>query len=393
MSEIAEEQKSVAPVVDETAAPDASAVGETPDGEEVVEEKSTKICDMIAEYLAQESEESKQPLIAFEYYPPRTKEAVQGLYERFTRMEKQKPLYADVTWGAGGSTSDLTLELCINAKEKHGLEPNMHLTCTNMEVEKIEAALKGAKEAGIRNIVALRGDPPKGEEKWEATEGGFTCALDLVKYMRKEYDDYFCISVAGYPEGHPNVIKKIDNPKMLTEAEKKRIVHQEDGDYVCHEEDYNNEIAYLKQKVDAGADMIITQMFFDIDVFLQFVADCRAAEIMVPIIPGIMLIMAYGGFKRMTGFCKSRVPEDVMAKVEELKGDSTGLKAYGIEFATEMSNKLIEANVPDLHYYTLNREETVNKILLNIGRSLTEKKEEPVETTGEDKSEPAVATE
>ena len=121
--------------------------------------------------------------------------------------------------------------------------------------------------------------------------------------------------------------------------------------------------------------------------------DNAGTEIMVPIIPGIMLIMAYGGFKRMTGFCKSRVPEDVMAKVEELKGDSTGLKAYGIEFATEMSNKLIEATVPVLHYYTLNREETVNKILLNIGRSLTEKKEEPVETTGEDKSEPAVATE
>jgi len=209
--------------------------------------------------------------------------------------------------------------------------------------------------------------------------------------MREKYDDYFCISVAGYPEGHPNVIKKVDNPKMLTEAEKKRIVRQEDGDYVCHEEDYNSEIAYLKQKVDAGADMIITQMFFDVDVFIQFVKDCRAADINVPIIPGIMLIMAYGGFKRMTGFCKSRVPEEVLAKVEELKDDSAALKAYGIEFAAEMSKKLIEANVPVLHYYTLNKEETVNKVLLNIGRSLTEKKkEEPEANTGEDKSEPVV---
>ena len=346
-------------------------------GEEQPEEKSKKIVDMIAEHLA--SEDSENPLIAFEYYPPRTKEGVSNLYERFVRQAKQQPLYADVTWGAGGSTSDLTLELCINMEKKSGMIPNMHLTCTNMDISKVEAGLKGAKEAGIRNIVALRGDPPKGEDKWEATEGGFTCALDLVKYIREHYGDYFCLSVAGYPEGHPTVIKKIDNPKFITESEKKRIVKCEDGDYVCFEEGYAKEIAYLKEKVDAGAEMIITQMFFDVDCYIQFVKDCREAEINVPIIPGIMLIMSYGGFKRMTGFCKSRVPDEVAERLEAIKDDDAAVKAYGIEFATEVSRRLIEAKAPVLHYYTLNTEKAVNGVLKELGISKTEKKEIPVE--------------
>ena len=140
-------------------------------------------------------------------------------------MAKQRPLYIDMTWGAGGSTSDLTLELCRQAKELYGLEANMHLTCTNMEVEKITKGLEGARAAGIRNIVALRGDPPAGEEKWQAVEGGFTCALDLVTHIRKEHGDYFCLSVAGYPEGHPTVIKDVAPGQQLTPAEQKRVFH------------------------------------------------------------------------------------------------------------------------------------------------------------------------
>jgi methylenetetrahydrofolate reductase (NADPH) len=174
--------------------------------------------------------------------------------------------------------------------------------------------------------------------------------LDLVKHIRKEYQDFFCISVAGYPEGHPTVIKDVEEGRVLTESESKRVVYstKEDGTQqlqVCFDEDYAKELAYLKEKVDAGADLIITQMFFDVDVMIQFIADCRAIGINIPIIPGIMMIGNYGGFKRMLGFCKTRVPKDVNDRVESLKDDKEGLKQYGIEFAKEVSLKLLENNI------------------------------------------------
>lgn len=333
-----------------------------------------KISDLIKG--AAENANIQKPLIAFEYYPPKTEGGVRTLMnKRMGSMARQKPLYIDMTWGAGGSTSDLTLDLCKQAKEKFGLETNMHLTCTNMEVEKITLGLEGAKAAGIRNIVALRGDPPAGEEKWEAVEGGFTCALDLVKHIREKHGDFFCLSVAGYPEGHPNVIKDVEPGRTLSESEKKRVVYStnEDGSeklQVCSDADYANEIAYLKQKIDAGADMIITQMFFDIEVFLQFVQDCRDAGISVPIIPGIMMIGSYAGFKRMIGFCKTRVPPTISAEIEALKDDKAGLTKYGIEFARKTSQALSDAGVEVLHFYTLNHEGPVKSVLNALGRDL-----------------------
>jgi methylenetetrahydrofolate reductase (NADPH) len=131
------------------------------------------------------------------YYPPRTPADVQKLYQRVQLMKRQNPLFADFTWGAGGSTSELTIELSTQVQHRFGVPANMHLTCTNMEEAKIHNALKAAQEADVRNIVALRGDPPAGQEKWQVTEGGFACGLDLVRHIRKEYGDYFGISVAG----------------------------------------------------------------------------------------------------------------------------------------------------------------------------------------------------
>ena len=166
----------------------------------------------------------------------------------------------------------------------------MHLTCTNISKESVTAALDTAKKNGIQNILCLRGDPPKGEEKWQATEGGFNNAVDLVKYIRSTYGNYFGISVAGYPEGH------IDWFKDSAEISK---------------DDYWKDMQYLKDKVDAGADCIITQLFYDVDIYLQWVKDCRTVGINVPIIPGIMPINTYGGFDRMIGFCKTKVPEAI----------------------------------------------------------------------------------
>lgn len=325
-----------------------------------------KIRDLIA---AAEKDTSGAPYFAIEFFPPRTEEGVHKLRERFGRFKQQHPMYADVTWGAGGGTSDLTMDLCVTLKKDFDLEPNMHLTCTNMPEEKIHQALEGAKKHGIENIVALRGDPPKGAETWTATAGGFTCALDLIKYIRATYGDDFNISTAGYPEGHPNVIKKVEPgaAAALSEAEKKRVITLEDGDWVCYDADYASELAYLKQKVDAGADMIITQMFFDVDVFLAFVKDCRAIGITVPILPGIMLIQAYGGFKRMVSFCKSRVPAYINDMVEAVKDDDAKVRAAGIQIGTAMCKQLLDAGCRGLHLYTLNLEDGCYGILKELG--------------------------
>lgn len=235
----------------------------------------------------------------------------------------------------------------------------MHLTCTNMDAAKITEALQGCKESGIRNIVALRGDPPVGEEAWAVTEGGFSCALDLVKHIRAEHGDYFCLSVAGYPEGHPNNMTKVDDVSTLTADELGRCATftNEDGvveTTVCLDAAFEIEINYLKEKVDAGANAIITQLFFDNSVFLKFVERCRKAGITVPIIPGIMCISNKGGFGRMTRFCKTRVPDTLSARVEAVETDEEA-KALGVQVGYEMCKELLEAgSTTGLHFYTLN---------------------------------------
>ena len=185
----------------------------------------------------------------------------QNLHARMERMKDAlNPIFTDMTWGAGGSTADLSLELALHA-QKTGHVSNLHMTCTNIQKggEEVDAkkaiheALQAALDGGIRNIVALRGDPPAGEEEWKASEGGFTCALDLVKYMRETFGDQFGISVAGYPEGHPNAISEVADPSTLTDAEQARSASFDGKTYCCLEADYKKEMDYLKEKVDAGA--------------------------------------------------------------------------------------------------------------------------------------------
>ena len=193
---------------------------------------------------------------SFEFFPPKTDAGVTNLNARLGRMRGMNPEFVDYTWGAGGSTSTLTMDLCKAAQQTHGYISNMHLTCTNMEAGKVEEALAEAKSLGIRNIVALRGDPPVGQTEWKATDTGFKCALDLVRFIREKYGDYFCVSVAGYPEGHPDQITNYEEYLKVGKVS---------------EEIYKAEMDYLKAKVDAGADLIISQMFYDADIFLNWV--------------------------------------------------------------------------------------------------------------------------
>lgn len=208
----------------------------------------------------------------------------------------------------------------------------MHLTCTNMAMDKLDMALKRAKEEGLQNILALRGDPPLGQERWTAIEGGFNNAVDLVRYIRQKYGNHFGISVAGYPEGHI-------------------------------ESNHNNDLKYLKEKVDAGADFIVTQLFYNVPRFLQWVKECRDIGITCPILPGIMPIHTYQSFVRMTDFCKTDVPQHIRDALEPIKGDDEAVKNYGIQLGIEMCKQLLDAGTPGVHFYTLNLEKSVMSIL------------------------------
>mmetsp|Transcript_21483 Transcript_21483/g.87675 ORF Transcript_21483/g.87675 Transcript_21483/m.87675 type:complete len:492 (-) Transcript_21483:54-1529(-) len=180
-------------------------------------------------------------------------------------------------------------------------------------------------------------------EEWKAAVDGFEHAIDLVKFIRQQYGDYFSITVAGYPEGHP------------------------DG-YLADKISYEEELANLKAKVDAGADVIITQMFFDVDLFLKFVKKCRDAGIMVPIVPGILPLMSYNGFQKMTGFCKTAVPPELSEALEQVKGDDAAVKDLGIRYGVDMCRKILKSGLcPGIHFYTLNTENSVMAMVDALG--------------------------
>jgi len=300
-----------------------------------------KIAEKMQKYIAEE-----KTFFSFEFFPPRTEEGVENLFDRMENMVAYGPTFCDITWGAGGSTADVTLDIAKNMQNQACVETMMHLTCTNMPKESLDNALMTVREAGIQNILALRGDPPKGEETFTAVEGGFNCALDLVKYIRETQGDYFGIGVAGYPEAHPDVIS--EDPEKMEKA-------------------YWGDIDYLKKKIEAGGEFIVTQLFYDCDKFIKFVADCRKVGINVPIIPGVMPIMTYGGFKRMTGFCKTYVPQEILDTLEPIKDNEQAVKNYGIHLGTEMCKKLLACGTPGVHMYTLNMDTAAVSILKNLG--------------------------
>ncbi|KAG6418408.1 hypothetical protein SASPL_120612 [Salvia splendens] len=251
-------------------------------------------------------------MFSFEFFPPKTEDGVDNLFDRIERMVAYSPAFCDITWGAGGTTADLSLEIANRMQNMVCVETMMHLTCTNMPLSSIDHALSTINSNGIHNVLALRGDPPHGQDKFVQ-----------VKHIRAKYGDYFGICVAGYPEGHP--------------------------------------------EIDAGGEVIITQLFYDTDIFLKFVTDCRQIGITCPIIPGIMPINSYKAFIRMTGFCKTKIPPEVMAALEPIKDNDEAVKAYGVQLATDMCRKILATGMRAIHLYTLNMEKSALAILTNLG--------------------------
>ena len=287
-----------------------------------------KISEKIADYIAKD-----KTFYSFEFFPPKTDFGTENLYSRIDRMASLHPAYIDVTWGAGGSTADKTLEMCKTIQKYFGLDVMMHLTCTNMGEASIKKILTEAKENDLFNILALRGDPPEGSLTWEKHAEGFRYGVDLVRYIRKEFGDDFFLGVGGYPDGHQE------------------------------QTDINVDIKFLKEKVDAGSDIVITQLFYDIDKFLLFRDKCVKAGIKVPIIPGIMPIHNHARFLKFTQFCKVSIPNIISKQLESIKDDDLSVINYGINQASEMGRVLIEEGVPGLHFYTLNLEHSVSEIL------------------------------
>lgn len=273
---------------------------------------------------------------SFEYFPPKTDNGLTNLYDRIERMSQLGPIFIDITWGAGGTTSHLTTDFVKNAHQHFGLETCMHLTCTNMPREKIDNALKEAYDFGCENILALRGDPPRGTTEWTATEDGFEHAIDLIRHIRSSYGDHFDIAVAGFPEGHPN--------SNLTRAQ---------------------ETIYLKEKIDTGANFIFTQMFYDVDLFLDWVREIREAGITVPVIPGIMPIQSWAQFKRITTFSKTIVPQYFLDQLEPIQSDDQAVRELGTKLISDMCRKILASDlgIRILHFYTMNLERGTKMIL------------------------------
>ncbi|KAF8261074.1 methylenetetrahydrofolate reduct [Lactarius quietus] len=291
--------------------------------------------------LIDKFEQARGPFYTFEFFPPRTEQGFSNLLLRISRLADLKPLAINITWGAGGSTKNQTLELASLTQKEYGIDTVMHLTCTNMLQGSVDDALRAAKEVGIQNILALRGDPPRGEEYWIPTDPRFTHGKDLVSYIRStpEFSEAFSIGVAAYPDGHSEG------------------VHNED-----------EEIEHLKAKVDSGADYIVTQLFYDVDNFLRWLQKIRARGITVPVIPGVLPIQTYASFVRVTKLCGTYIPDALQADLEPIKHDDQKVKEYGVSLAVKMVRRLVdEGGLRGFHFCTLNLEKSVERVLENLG--------------------------
>ncbi|KAJ2724333.1 methylenetetrahydrofolate reductase 1 [Coemansia sp. Benny D115] len=290
-----------------------------------------KVSDKIAQAVA-----AKTPYFSLEFFPPKTEQGLANLYDRIERMSHQGPLFMAVTWGAGGSTAQRTLELCGACQTVFGVDTVMHLTCTNMDRAMLDDALSSAKSAGIRNILALRGDAPRDAEYWTPCDGGFSHAVDLVRYIRQEYGDYFCIGVAGYPEGH------------------------------VESQDPEDDFRHFLEKVNAGADFVVAQLVYEARLFVEWEQKCRAAGVTVPLVPGVLPVQSYQSFRRLVHLTKAHVPQELRDALEGARANDQAVRDLGVAHAVSMVRELRDAGVLGVHLTTLNLENTVQRVLAEL---------------------------
>ncbi|CAB3991290.1 methylenetetrahydrofolate reductase-like isoform X1, partial [Paramuricea clavata] len=278
----------------------------------------------------------EKKFFSLEFFPPRTPAGAANLIGKLEKFSSGSPLFCDVTWHAagdpGGDKETSSMHIAGTILDYCGVEIMLHITCANETRETITRHLYKAKSMGIRNILALRGDPPHGED-FEVVDEGLVYGTDLVKHIRQEFGDSFTICVAGYPQGHPD----------------------------CSS--YEEDLIHLKEKVDAGADFVITQLFFETKTFLKFVDDCREIGIDVPIIPGVMPIQSYDSLRHLVKLSKLSIPQDLLDAIQPIKDDDKAIRNYGVDYTVKMVNELFSNGVPGIHFYTLNREVATTEIL------------------------------
>ncbi|ODV86810.1 hypothetical protein CANARDRAFT_6378 [[Candida] arabinofermentans NRRL YB-2248] len=302
-----------------------------------------------------------EPFFSLEFFPPKTENGLRNIFARLGRMSLLGPSFVTITWGAGGSTAQKTLDLAITCQKELGLTTCLHLTCTNTSKDVIDNALTQAKENGIKNILALRGDPPRDETNF-VNNGEFKYAVDLVKYIRENHGDYFCIGVAGYPEGHVEGSDSSEQNVMF-------------------------DLPYLAEKVNAGADFLISQLFYDTDKFLEYEKLVKSYDKIknkdLLIIPGLMPINGYGIFQRASKLSHASIPDEILEKFpEEIQYDDNKVKEIGVTILSDMISKIYkqsEGKVRGFHFYTLNLEKSIAQIIKSsdvLDQVVTKKEEE-----------------
>lgn len=275
------------------------------------------------------------PVISFELFPPKTEAGLEALLENVGKLMRFQPSFFTCTYGAGGSTQGLTLDVLKKVKQATGLPVASHLTCVNATVDQLNAYLQQAKDIGTDYIVALRGDPPKGSDTFQATEGGLRYANELVELIQQSPID-FGVLVAGYPEVHQEAV------------------------------DSKTDLENLKRKVDAGADVIVTQLFYDNIDFFRFRDRCEKLGITVPIVPGILPVTNFAQAERIAGMCKAAIPQELRAAMTQAE-DAPSQFSIGVEHARKQTVELLDHGVPGIHYYVLNKSQAAIEMLDGLG--------------------------
>jgi methylenetetrahydrofolate reductase (NADPH) len=271
------------------------------------------------------------PVFSFEFFPPKTEAGEANLQAALAELRTLEPSFVSVTYGAGGSTREKTIEIVKRINEQYGLEAMAHFTCVGATVPELRATLDEMERSKIDNVLALRGDPPAGEEQWTKTEGGLEYSRELVALISASYG--FAIGAACFPETH------------------------------IHAESPQADLEHLAEKVDAGVDFLITQLFFDNASYFEFIERARAIGIDVPIIPGVMPITHAGQVQRMAQMCAAKIPEGLRRELREREEHPEAVLDFGVAYATLQCAELLEAGAPGIHFYTLNRSPATRAIL------------------------------
>src|SRR3954447_13352327 len=272
-----------------------------------------------------------EPVFSFEFFPPKTEEGERNLYNALAELRELEPAFVSVTYGAGGSTRDKTIEIVRRIKQEHDLEAMAHFTCVRATTEELRDTLDQMVAVGIDNVLALRGDPPAGQTEWTKTEGGLEYSRELVELIRRDYP--FSIGAAAFPETHIHATSAADD------------------------------LRHLKAKVDAGAQFLITQLFFDNAAFFDFVARARAIGIEVPIVRAILPITNIAQLTRITSLCGATVPERLLTELRAREDDEAAVRDFGVAYATLQCAELLAGGAPGIHFYTLNRSPATRAIL------------------------------